>query len=86
MPPKPAPKKKLKCWEKSTTSGRPYTVCEGSRGQKGVYQKKGKKSKEPATAKDYKTSLGKKVKDFTPDERRKYNMMLKRESRLRGNK
>ena len=38
--------KKNKCWSRRADSGAKYTVCTGSKGQKGVYKKKkGRKSR-----------------------------------------
>ncbi len=76
---------KTKCWDRTNASGGHYTVCDKSKGQKGVYKDK-KKKKEPETAKEYKDKLGKKIKDFTPEEKKKYNAMTKRESRARKKK
>ena len=33
-------KRRTRCWRRRTKSGRRYTVCKGSRGQKGVYKRK----------------------------------------------
>jgi hypothetical protein len=38
------------------------------------------------TAQQYKMQLGKKVSEMSADERKKYNQLLKRESRARGKK
>ena len=81
-------KKKIKCWDREGSKGR-YTVCEGSKGQAGVYQKKGERKKkeekrpEPKTAKEYKERLGKKIKDMTAEEKKKYGRMRTAESRAR---
>ena len=32
--------KKNRCWSRVNDAGAPYTVCSGSKGQKGVYKKK----------------------------------------------
>ena len=32
--------KKNRCWSRRNDAGAPYTVCSGSKGQKGVYKKK----------------------------------------------
>jgi len=34
-----------KCWARLSETGAPYTVCTGSKGQKGVYKKKGRKTR-----------------------------------------
>ena len=34
--------KNKRCWDRRAKSGARYTVCTGSKGQKGVYQKKGR--------------------------------------------
>jgi len=36
---------KNKCWSRRADSGAHYTVCTGSKGQKGVYKKKGRKTR-----------------------------------------
>lgn len=75
--------KKIQCWEREARGGRKYTVCDGSRGQKGVYTSKRNATE---TAKQYKERLGVKVKDMTAPQKRRYDMLAKKESRARGRK
>lgn len=75
--------KKTQCWERVARGGRKYTVCDGSKGQKGVYTSK-KNATE--TSKQYKARMGVKVKDMTKAQKQRYDMLAKKESRARGKK
>ena len=33
------------CWSRASATGAPYVVCTGSKGEKGIYKKKGRKSR-----------------------------------------
>ena len=43
-------KRNLKCWRRRSSAGASYTVCSGSKGEKGVYKRKGRKSKKSRKA------------------------------------